>query len=49
METTDISRDKLISDMKVVIADADEMGGLAASVLRGVRLASHRGARGEST
>jgi len=25
METTDISRDKLISDMKVVIADADEL------------------------
>ena len=25
METTDISRDKLISDMKIVIADADEL------------------------
>ena len=25
METTDINRDRLISDMKVVIADADEL------------------------
>ena len=25
METTDISRDKLIADMKIVIADADEL------------------------